>query len=74
MELFNRKCCYKTEKIEVNKDEVLVAENYEQTKKIIEKRLKKIGVTAYSIKYSEKTGDIIVGINEYEVKNYVFKK
>lgn len=55
---------YKTEKTEINKDEVLVAENYEESKKIIEKRLKKIGATAYSIKYSEKTGDIIVELSE----------
>lgn len=62
---------YKTEKIEINKDEVLIAENYEKSKKIIEKRLKRIGVEAYSIRYSEKTGDIIVELSEDDKTNSI---
>ena len=65
------KADYKTEKTEINKDEVLVAENYEKSKKIIEKRLKRIGVAAYSIKYSEKTGDIIVELSEDNKTNSI---
>lgn len=60
---------YTKKTVENNKEEILNVENYEKAKKIIEKRLKKIGTTDYSIKYSEKTGDIIVELTEDDTTN-----
>lgn len=48
----------------VNDESVLNAENYKQTKKILEKRLKTMGVTSYEMRLDEKNGKIVLNISE----------
>ena len=55
---------YVTEEVAVNSDEIKTVENYNKTKEIIEKRLKKLGVQEYNISLNTKTGEIIVEIPE----------
>ena len=55
---------YVTEEVAVNSDEIKTVENYNKTKEIIEKRLKKLGVEEYNISLNTKTGEIIVEIPE----------
>ena len=49
-----------------NDESVLVKENYKQTKTIIEKRLKTMGLSAYEIRLNEENGDIVLNIPEDE--------
>ena len=53
-----------TEKIPVNSSEVLTAENYKLTKKILQNRLNVMGVADYQIRLNESNGDIILNIPE----------
>lgn len=55
-----------TEKIPVNDTSVLTAENYKLTKKILQDRLKVMGVTNYQIRVNESNGDITINIPEDE--------
>lgn len=55
---------YIKEQQPLNKEEVLNIENYQKTKEIIEKRLKKLNVPYYEIAVEEKTGDIIIQLPE----------
>lgn len=55
---------YVTEEVAVNSDEIKTVENYNKTKEIIEKRLKKLGVEEYNISLNTKTGEICVEIPE----------
>ncbi len=55
---------YKKEEKVINPDNVLTEENYENAKKVIEKRLDKAKADDYTIKYSKATGDIIVELPE----------
>ena len=50
----------------VNKPEVLTAENFEKMQKIIENRLKRLGITQYNIKLDKWTGQIVVEMLEDE--------
>ena len=54
----------KTEEIKVNSDEVLTKENYEESKKVLEKRLEKMQVTNYVIRQNEENGNIIIELPE----------
>lgn len=47
-----------------NDESVLTVENYKQTKNIIEKRLKTMGVTNYEIRLNEQNGNIALNIPE----------
>ena len=60
---------YTQKEVAINAEEILNAESYKETKKIIEKRLKKLDVDDYTIKYSEETGDIIVELPEDDMTN-----
>lgn len=55
---------YSKQEEQVNKNEVLTAENFEEMKQIVEKRLKKLGVTHYNIKLDKWTGQIVVELLE----------
>lgn len=55
---------YKKEEIPNNKEEVKTSENYNISKKVIQKRLEKLGVTNYIIKLDEVTGDIVIELTE----------
>lgn len=55
---------YTKEEAPYNSEEVKTLENYKTSQKIIEKRLKKLGVNYYSIKLDEQTGDIIIEMTE----------
>ena len=57
---------YTTEDKPVNPDEVKTLENYNKSKTILEKRLKKFGVDDYTIKMDEESGKIIIEIPENE--------
>ena len=48
----------------VNKDEVLTKENFEASKKIIEKRLEAMEVTNYDIRQNTENGQVIVELQE----------
>lgn len=55
-----------TEEKVVNEGTVLTVENYKLTKKILEKRLKTMGVNDYEIRLNESNGKIILNIPENE--------
>lgn len=55
---------YTKEEVPVNSEDVLNTNNYKETRKIIEKRLKKLGVKNYVIRQDDETGDIIVELPE----------
>lgn len=55
---------YQKEEIANNSEEVRNVENYRASQKVIEKRLKKLGVTNYIIKLDEQTGDIVIELPE----------
>lgn len=48
----------------VNEEEVLTSKNYKQTKTILEKRLKTMGVNDYEIRLNETNGNITLNIPE----------
>lgn len=58
---------YTQKEVEINSEELLNAENYKKAKNTIEKRLKKLDIDDYTIKYSEETGDIIVELPENDM-------
>lgn len=60
----------KEEKTE-NSAEVLTQENYQASKKIIEKRLEKLGVNNYVVKLDEQTGEILVELPENEATDNI---
>lgn len=47
-----------------NKEEVLIEENFQTAKNIMEKRLKKLGINEYTIKLNSTTGEIMVELPE----------
>lgn len=53
-----------TEEIKVNKQEVLTKENYEKTKRIIQKRLDTMQVKDYKIRQDETNGTILLELPE----------
>ena len=55
---------YTKEEIPYNTEEVKNIENYKASQKVIEKRLKKLGVDDYIIKLDEQTGDIVIEFAE----------
>lgn len=55
---------YTKEEIPNNKEEVKNVESYKASQKVIEKRLKKLGVDNYIVKLNEQTGDITIEIPE----------
>lgn len=55
---------YTKEETPNNPEEILTTENYQKTKEIVEKRLKKLNVQNYNIKLNEQTGDIIIQTTE----------
>lgn len=54
----------RTEEIKVNSEEILTKENYEESKKIIEKRLEKMQVNNYDIRQNLENGTIILELPE----------
>ena len=54
----------RTEEIKVNGEEILTKENYETSKKIIEKRLEKMQVNNYDIRQNLENGTIILELPE----------
>lgn len=55
---------YTKEEEPVNSEDALNKDNYKETRKIIEKRLKKLSVKNYIIRQDEENGDIIVELPE----------
>ena len=55
---------YTKEEKAINAEENLNVENYNKTKKIIEKRLKKLNVQDYNIRFNEENGTIYIEIPE----------
>ena len=55
---------YTKESVPNNSQEVLNVDNYNKTKEVIEKRLKRLGVQEYEITVDENTGDIILRLPE----------
>lgn len=53
-----------TQETKVNDDDVLVLENYKQVRKILENRLKKMGVTEYEIRQNSEDGKLVINIPE----------
>lgn len=49
-----------TRTIKINRDENLTKENFEQAKKLIQKRLKKQGISEYNIRLDNVTGSLII--------------
>ncbi len=54
----------RTEEIKVNSEEILTRENYEASKKVIEKRLEEIQVNNYDIRQNLENGTIILELPE----------
>ena len=55
---------YTKEEVPDNKEEIKNVENYKASKKVIEKRLKKLGVDNYHIKLDEQSGDMVIEFTE----------
>lgn len=55
---------YQKEEIPNNTEEIKTVENYQASKKMIEKRLEKLGINGYIVKLEEKTGDIAIELPE----------
>jgi len=62
---------YTKEEIPVNAEEVKNEENYKKAKKIIEQRLKKLGVNNYTTKLDGQTGDILIEIAENDATDTI---
>lgn len=60
----------KTEEL-INKEEDLTKENYIKSRKIIENRLKTMGVNDYEIRLNEENGQIVVNIPEDDLTDYI---
>ena len=54
----------RTEEIKVNSEEILTKENYEASKKVIEKRLEEMQVNNYDIRQNSENGTIILELPE----------
>lgn len=65
---------YITEEIPNNSEKVKTEENYKIAKKVIEKRLKKLGVENYNINLNNKNGEIIIEIPEDDTTDNVISK
>jgi len=57
---------YKKEDVKINADENLTTENYNKVKNIFEGRLKELGVSDYSVRVSEVTGEAVVELADDE--------
>mgnify|MGYP005794460135 CR=1 FL=1 len=55
---------YTKEEQPVNSQEILTTENYQKSKKILENRLKNLGVSYYEIALEDETGDIVIRLPE----------
>ncbi len=55
---------YVKEETPNNTEEIKTVENYQASKKVIEKRLEKLGANGYIIKLEEETGDIVIELPE----------
>lgn len=55
---------YVKEEIPNNSEEIKTIENYQVSKKIIEKRLEKLGVNGYITRLEEETGDMVIELPE----------
>ena len=62
---------YTTEKQDVNAEEVKTSDNYRKSKKIIEKRLTKLGVNNYVVKLDEQSGDMVLEIPENDSTDHI---
>ena len=55
---------YTKESVPYNSEDILTLDNYNKSKEVIEKRLKKLNVNNYNIRLDEQTGDIIIELTE----------
>ena len=55
---------YTKENVKINPEENLTFANYEKAKKILEGRLKDLGVEYYNIRLNENTGDMVVELED----------
>lgn len=62
---------YTKEEIPNNSEEIKNIENYKESKKVIEKRLAKLGVSNYITKLDEQTGDIVIELTEDDTTDAV---
>lgn len=62
-----------TRTIKKNEDSVLTKENFEKTKKIIQTRLNKQGISEYNIRLDTVTGDMVVEVPDDENVNIVYQ-
>ncbi len=62
---------YTKEEEPYNKDETLNKENYETSKRIIEKRLQELKVNNYTIKLDETNGDIVIELTDNDDTDFV---
>lgn len=60
----NLKEGYTKEDVKINKDEILTKENFEISKKIIENRLKKLGVSEFEIRQDIQNGTMTIELPE----------
>lgn len=65
---------YVKEQVPNNSEEIKTQENYQLAKKVIEKRLKNLGVEDYNISLNETTGEMIVEIPENDSTDNVISK
>lgn len=55
---------YTKEIVPYNSEDILTLDNYNKSKEVIEKRLKKLNVNNYNIRLDEQAGDIIIELTE----------
>lgn len=62
-----------TRTIKVNEDEVLTKDNFELTKKVIQTRLNKAGISEYDIRLDNITGDLVVDVPDDENVSIIYE-
>ena len=65
---------YETKEIPVNSKEILNKENFDKTKKIIEKRLELLGVKEYEIRENSENGEFYISIPENEYADEIISQ
>lgn len=65
---------YETKEIPVNSQDILTKENFDKTKKIIEKRLELLGVKEYEVRENTENGEFYISIPENEYTDTIISQ
>jgi len=65
---------YETKEIAINPKEILIKENFDKTKSILEKRLEFLGVKEYEVRENENNGELYISIPEDKNTNKIISE